>query len=169
MTPILLYSINSRLAYNINKQYHNKHYVWCATKFNTNDCKSIERNNPNSSNPIEILKTYNSEIKKALTDLHTKPDFLVERINGILYGLELNGGNGDSEGLISQIKSQIENNTIWKEMKPVLYIIPYDLVKDRIKHVPPLKTAGILSDEYIIEDLLDDEFDAITDFGEIKI
>ncbi|MBQ3166501.1 MAG: hypothetical protein IJC01_04100 [Clostridia bacterium] len=172
MEPILLYSINSRLAYNINKRYYKKHYVWCATKFNTNDNPVADRNNPDSSNPFEILKTFNEEIKKVLKDLHHTPHFLIERLNGVLYGLEINRdclGEELCKDLSENIKQQRDNNTIWQQLKPVIYVIPYSLVKDRITPVPPSKTAGILSEEYILTDLKDEEFDVITDFGEIKL
>ena len=168
MEPLILYSINSRLAYNINTKYYHKHYVWCATKFNTNDLDALSRNNPASSNPIEIFKKYMSAINEKQNDKHFDASYLIERINGIKLGLETNKdliGEETYQELRAEIDNQIKTDQIWGSLEPVIYIIPYSLVKDRVKRAPPSKTASLLSDEYIIEDLRDNEFDVIINLG----
>ena len=171
MDPIILYSVNSRLAYNINKRYYHKHFVWCAIKFDTNDLEATERNNPETSNPIEFYKRYKTDINGILNDNHFKSSFLEERINGILTGLEENKsliGDDNYNALDNEIKKQRKNGQIWKELEPLVYIIPYKLVKHKVEPVPPSKTARLLSDEYLIKDLKDEEFDVITNLWGIK-
>ena len=168
MDPLILYSINSHLAYSINKEYYRKHYVWCATKFNTNDLNAADRNNPPSSNPYEILKRYLTEIKNAKEDVHHNPSYLIERITGVLTGLEVNKNKNiidvDTYNQLKEIiETYREKGTIWNELRPLIYIIPFERVKDRVTKVPPSKTASISSEEYIIEDLKDEEFDVIID------
>ena len=55
--PLILYSVNTVLAYEVNTTYYNDtHFVWCAPYF---DCRKTPRNyknNPPTSNPCEFYK-----------------------------------------------------------------------------------------------------------------
>lgn len=166
MDPLVLYSVNSHLAYTINKEYYGKHFVWCATKFNTDELSAPNRNNPPSSNPLMIYRQYVSDLKQVQIDRHFHSRFLNERINGIKNGLEANKhtiGEEIYDELTKEIEKQQASGGIWNELKPLIYVIPFALVKDRVIKASPAKAACFSSEEYIITDLKSNEFDIIVE------
>lgn len=159
---MFLYSINCKLAYEINRKYYGKHYVWCTSHFDTNMIGGPTKTNPPTSNPKEIIGLYLHD-KKAWSDDHLKPYYVIERINGISLGAEQMRSE-IGEPAYSDVVAMIERA---KEMKffddfdPLLYIISYEAVKTRVESVPCKDKARLYSEEYRITDLHDNEFDVI--------
>ena len=149
-TPIL-YSIGTHLAYKIAKRYYgNVHYVWCTTEFNS-------PKQPPTSNPSNICKRYLEQITTG--DRHTRE--IENNITGILKGAR--------EKLDSGIINEKEYNEIrsivsvaeYEAFFPMLYIIRSNDVKNKCKEVSIENKASDNAIEYKIEDLRENEFDAI--------
>ena len=149
-TPIL-YSIGTHLAYKIAKRYYgNVHYVWCTTEFNS-------PKQPPTSNPSNICKRYLEQITTG--DRHTRE--IENNITGILKGAK--------EKLDSGIINEKEYNEIrsivsvaeYEAFFPMLYIIRSNDVKNKCKEVSIENKASDNEIEYKIEDLRENEFDAI--------
>ncbi len=59
--PLVLYSVNTYLAFMINERYYEgKHYVWCSEVFDARDRDrlGLYGNIPPTSNPYESIITY---------------------------------------------------------------------------------------------------------------
>lgn len=146
-----LYSINTLLAYKINEEFYNgNHYVWCAPKFNCMD-------NPPSSNPREILKMIWKDVK--FNDRHSSK--IMQNEVGLLNGVE----QKYKEDKITEIQRAeliyIIKNVDITYFKPLIYIIPYQNVENKIIEVSSADKAGWFSNEYKIENLKSNEFDII--------
>ena len=150
-TPKYLYSVNTFLAYKINEQYYKgTHYVWCAPRFDCNE-------NPPSSNPKEIVKSLKRDIE--LRDGHSAK--IEQNRLGLLQGVKVKY----QQGIIDDCQQDALNYIISKAeisyFKPLIYIISYEKVKDKLIYVNPHDKASLFSEEYKIENLLSEEFDVI--------
>lgn len=147
----LLYSINSFLAYQINEKYYKgTHYVWCAPKFVCSD-------NPPSSNPKEILKCFLNDVAR-----HDNHSIKIEQNRlGLLNGVEIKYKSKviDDRQRTNLIK--IINNADIYYFRPLIYIIPYNKIKNKLVGVDSFDKAEYFSEEYKIENLFTNEFDII--------
>src|SRR5437660_969328 len=81
--PLILYSVNSWLAYIINERYYGgEHYVWCAPVFDADALSKVEQTLPATSNARDVYRRYREESQKA--DRHGPT--IGENIAGILRG-----------------------------------------------------------------------------------
>ena len=158
---LCLYSTNPWIKFHIQATYRaGKHYVWCADQPDARvlDQRQMARRLAPTSNPAEIYEDlvratkgtfdrHNSKVTQirqtytALTEQWEKArEITTEQKDEILYHLNRDDG---------------EN---WR---PLLYVIPRGTVKpERLKLVPPENRASP-APEYIIQDLLSEEFDIV--------
>lgn len=146
-----LYSVGTHLAYKIAKRYYNNiHYVWCTTAFNS-------PKQPPTSNPSRICSRYLEQIKTG--DRHTKE--IKNNITGILRGArsKLDSGviNKKEYYEIRSIVSAAEYESFY----PVLYIIKSEKVADKCIEVLKADKASDEAVEYRIDNLMENEFEAI--------
>ena len=156
--PILLYSTNSHIAYEIAERFYGgRHFVWCVPNCEASHA-AVAAANPESSDPFRIYRQLAEAVRK--NDQHcTKFD--QNRI-GMLRGAEehLKRGSIGQEGF-NTIVEMIEHAKI-ADFAPLLYIIPYGPVEDRVAPTPPGERANVLSREFKIPDLASAEFDAVS-------
>ena len=147
----ILYSTGTELAYRIAKRYYNNvHYVWCSTSFDA-------LAQPGTSNPRTLCNRYLDQISK--NDSHAQE--INNNKAGILKGADIKL----KSGIINDTQFiEIQNMVSLSEMHhfcPVIFIIHSRSAKNRSIKVPRDHAASFVSDEYIIEDLKENEYDLI--------
>lgn len=155
--PLVFYSTNTLLAYNISqKYYHQKHFVWCTPHFESWSGAG-DYTVPDSASPKQIFK-----------DLY-KAVYSMDKHNANIRSNRL----GLRRGVAAKRETGIINDEQAKEIlaeikyaesgffRPFLYVMPYSLVKDKIIELPPRGRANPLSVEYKILELPRDCFDCI--------
>ena len=157
--PLILYSTNSLLAYNIAKTYYgDRHFVWCTPYFDGAPIHGRGYTVPPSSSPAEIYRTYLRDIDAR--DGHS--DKIKGNRLGLLRGAEVMRETGFiSPGKFREI-AEIVRLAEFGDFKPLIYVIPYAMVKRLVKPVPPGKRAHPLSAEFIIKSLPGNRFDIMT-------
>lgn len=112
---------------------------------------------PRSSNPADIYRDLKTDIKDR--DSHSA------KINEQKVRLESLALDWYTSGEIDKEQRDdilyMVKNASFEDWHPLLYIIPYEGVKDRLITVPPKNRANPMEPEYIIEDLKRSEFDII--------
>jgi hypothetical protein len=156
--PILLYSVNTWLAYAIAEQYYSGlHYVWCTPHFDPSGVPSINYAVPPSSSPVEVYRGLRQDVTNG--DRHSAK--ISANKAGILRGVEARRTHGDiTEGAAAEIVAILDAADI-RDFRPILFVIPFSLVRDKIEPVPVSQRAHPLSAEFIIERLPRNCFDAI--------
>jgi len=149
---ILLYSINTWLAYKISENYyHDKHYVWCSPVFNAKD------HNPPSSDPYEIFNGLMKDVKRQ--DAHSSK--IITNRTGIINGAT----EKKKQGIISEEQYieivDIANSASIEYFRPIIYVIPFSKVEHYLKPASIKIKASIFSKEYILEELKRVDFDVI--------
>ena len=148
----VLYSINSWLSFKVAEVYYsNRHYVWCAPFFDGNG------ENPPSSDPSKIYKTYADDIIGK--DKHSAK--IAQNRTGIIKG----AGYKFKEGIITKDQYDeivmISNEADFLDFRPLVYVIPYNLVDKIVKPASVKIKANYFSKEYIIEELNPSQFDTL--------
>lgn len=161
MGQVLLYSVNAFLKQHIQCRYHgDKHYVWCSETYDSAATGAVGTAGtplPPTSNPAEIYRSLKrdtdagdthsykiSEQRASLTRLarmwHKNGTITKDDRDDILYTVKVAG---------------------FREWRPIIYIIPRNLVQSRLQIVPIKKRAHPLAVEYILPDLHRSEFDSV--------
>lgn len=167
--PVVLYSVQSYLAYYINTEFYGgKHYVWCAPFFDSNKESHLTPKLPYTSNPIDIFKAYNKDI--SMCDKHYPRNEIERNTVALLKGARIMYKKGGiDESTYNQIEKTIDNcskdERVIEYFRPLIYVIPYKLNKSIVKKVDVDKRAGTLSPEYLIEALPTERF-SIIDLGQ---
>lgn len=167
--PLLLYSTNTRLAFEINERYYQqKHYVWCTRYFNNSATPLITYTNPPSSCPEDIYRSYLAETNRE--DLHAIQ--IPRNVTGLQKGVNAKF----AEGVITDAQKTLILSIIEKAkgknfrlFSPLLYIIPFAAVESMFEFVPIEDRANPLSDEYIIKDLPREFFDVVDLRGVLNV
>lgn len=154
-SPIILWSVNSELAWKINVKYYNDvHWVWCTPDFGSSVSTGNLLNNPPSAQALKIYRTLDEAAKSS--DRHSSA--LSNNRTGLRIGVE----SKYAEGIIGESQrddiNYIIDETECIGFRPLIYVIPYEEVKDIITTVPVSATASPHSTEYIIEELPGDMF-----------
>jgi len=162
--PVVLYSIQSFLAYYINMEYYTDfHYVWCAPCFDSSALPRTEPRLPPTSNPRELFNFFNNDVY--IKDHHLSRMFIDGNIAGLTAGAEAKYRAGviteDKKVEIIDLIRYIKEKRDFQYFRPIIYVIPYCLVQARVRRVNYKNTALPLSPEYLITDLHKDEFDVI--------
>jgi hypothetical protein len=159
--PLLLYSTNTALAFEINERFYGgKHYVWCSSYFNKSTVPSTFFTNPPSSTPERLYQRF--------AEAAGQGDFHSFEIKGNITGLRKGVVARHKQGIISA-EQQAEIFAIINEVKkrnfikfmPLLYIIPFSLVEKMLFRPIVKNRANPLSDEFIISDLPRNYFDVL--------
>ena len=155
---IALYSTNTWLAYIIAERYYNGiHYVWCTPHFDPTTVPSIGYTVPPSSSPAEIYRNLHDDVRRA--DNHSAK--IASNRAGLLRGVEIHLNKGKiNNHQATEITSIIEAS-VGRDFRPLVYVIPTQLVVGKVKDVPVSQRAHPLSVEYIIEDLPRNCFDVL--------
>lgn len=157
--PLFLYSTNTLLAFHINQTYYGEvHYVWCSPFFGAANIPSPYRPNPPSSSPQEIYDSLTRDIQN--NDRHSA------KIKSNKAGLRRGANFRRQRGLITDLQrleifDKVRLAPI-PEYRPLLYLIPFPLVKTIARIVPVSHRANPLAEEFIIEGLPRTSFDIIT-------
>lgn len=168
--PIILYSVQTYLAYYINEEfYSNLHYVWCASCFDSRALAQFEPRLPITSNPRDL---YNEMIRDISTrDNHLCRQAIERNVIGLTTGAnarykESMITKGQKDEILSLIKLIIENRN-FEYFRPVIYVIPYLPIREKVFIVDYQHRALPLSPEYKIEKLHTKDFDLI-DLGKVE-
>ncbi len=156
--PLILYSTNTWLAYSIAQQYYlGIHYVWCTPYFDSKSLSGYDAHIPSTSSTSEIYHSLYEEVRRG--DQHSAK--IKENKVGILKGATY---NREAEVITEKDESDIAaivDLAETRDFRPLLYIIPFQLITDRVVTVPIVERAHPLSIEYIIESLPRQCFDII--------
>ena len=156
--PIVLYSVNTWLAFIIAERYYRgEHWVWCTPHFDPSSVPSLNHAVPPSSSPIEIYRGLRKDILSG--DRHSAK--IEANKTGILRGVKTKRSAGIIDGAgAAEIDSIVRASDI-RDFRPMCYVIPFCLVQDRVRPAPIDQRAHPLSAEFVIEKLPRDCFDAI--------
>jgi TIR domain len=158
--PLLLYSVNTSLAFRINEQFYRQiHYSWCAPYFDMrrNQISGIGKSPP-SSNPFEIYASFLRDARSG--DLHSP--LIKQNKAGILRGAQVRIEKGQITPEARHEIEQILDVTVASDYTPLIYVIPTHSIRNLIKKVDVSRRAHPFSPEFIIEDLPRSKFDIIT-------
>ena len=155
--PLVLYSANTQLAYRINEHFYGQiHFVWCSAFFSATP-RSIDLEMPPSSTPCDICRKYLEDISRR--DLHSRS--LQDNRAGLQKGVEAKL----AERVITEEQylelEELVSKASLDEFRPLLYIIPFEGVRDLVQPVPPLQRAHPFSPEYEIKRLPRSRFDVL--------
>ncbi len=121
--PLVLYSVNTLLAYFINEHYYNhEHFVWCSPFFDAKSLPPYSFVLPPTSSPSEIYRNLHNEVEAG--DLHSAK--IEKNRIGILAGAAYK----KSMGLISDSTERDIGSIVAaaqiSDFKPLIYVIPYN-------------------------------------------
>lgn len=155
--PLILYSANTLLAYRINQiYYHGRHFVWCNPYFSAS-APSIDVQMPPSSTPSDICRGLFADVSQQ--DVHSL------KIQSNRVGIRTGASSKRNAGQITEEQlleiEQIVSAAKPADFRPLLYVIPFQLVAEQAKPVPPADRAHPFSQEYIIKDLPRLSFDVL--------
>lgn len=159
---LFLYSTNTYLSHIIAKNYYNgRFYVWCSPVFQPPlDPLDKYHKIPRSSSPYDIYMDLKRDVESG--DLHSAK--IEANKLGLKKGaLEAAKNQWIDENELARINYTIDNASL-TDFKPILYIIPLSLVKEKLEAVPVSEMANPLSTEYRIKELLYHEFEMIHQF-----
>jgi hypothetical protein len=158
-TPsLLLYSTNTHLAFLLNEHYYRKkHWVWCNPYFDDDAATAAGFTSPPSSTPIELYQAYAEAVRRQ--DRHS-PIIKQNRTN-LMKGARA----VLKAGVITQAQFANINAIVKKAQldlfRPLIYVIPYAAVANKVVSVPVTGTASFFSPEFQIHSLDRSEFDII--------
>jgi hypothetical protein len=153
--PHVLYSATTRLAYSIAEQFYGGvHYVWCAP-YRRPDPFAVGI--PASSNPLEIYWSYHKAVKSG--DGHSF--YIAANRRGIAFGATARHQTGIVDAKTRDRIQLIAEKAPITDFKPLLFVIPYALVKNVLKEAAVDEAARASSVEYIIENLQRSDFDVL--------
>lgn len=157
--PILYYSTNTRLVFDITLRLLSGEFrVWCSPTYDSRTLGKyvLGASTPPSSNPAELYHRYKEAVRRG--DRHN-PD--IDRIRDTLRKLAL---DFHQRRLITRDVQQeivyLARNSGFEAFNPLVYVLPANLVQDRVSLVSPDKRAS-REPEYIVENLKRQEFDVI--------
>jgi hypothetical protein len=155
--PIILYSTNTWLAYNIAEQFYAaEHYVWCTPYFSPRSAPPFASVPPTSC-PLAIYRSLSIEVRAG--DRHSA------KIRDNRVGIATGARAKRAEGTIDRHQEdeilRILENAQVQDFRPLLYVIPHGLVGDLLAPVAVVERAHPLSTEFLIGRLPRRCFDVI--------
>lgn len=155
--PLVLYSANTQLAYRINEHFYGQiHFVWCSALFSATS-RSIDVEMPPSSTPCDICRNYLEDITRR--DLHSLN--LQHNRAGLQRGMEAKL----AERVITEEQylglQELVSKASLDELRPLLYVIPFEGVRDLVTPASLLEKAHPFSPEYKIKRLPRSRFDVL--------
>lgn len=156
--PLVLYSTNTLIAYRINERFYGQiHYVWCSPFFSSSAPNLLDVQMPPSSTPCDICRRFLDDV--ARLDRHSP------NIEGNRTGLQKGMTARRREGMIDHEKSEeigriIEEASL-EDYRPLLYVIPFEGVRNLVRPAPLSERAHPFSPEYVIDRLPRSRFDVL--------
>jgi hypothetical protein len=155
--PLLLYSASTWFAYSVAERFYGGvHYAWCSPVYDGRSAAD-HVNIPPSASPAALYRAMLEDTRRG--DRHSSA--IDQNKNGIYRGARARrsqGLIGDAE--VEEIRSSLERAEC-RDFRPVLYIIPYDQVKESVVRVAVDERAHPMSVEYRIEMLPRASFDMV--------
>jgi hypothetical protein len=155
--PLLLYSTSTWLAYSVAEQYYGGiHFAWCSPVYDGR-VAAAHVNIPPSASPAALYRAMLEDTRQG--DRHSNA--IDQNKNGIYRGAlarQTQGLIGDAE--VAEIGSSLERADC-RDFRPLLYIIPYEQVRENVTRVPVSERAHPMSIEYRVELLPRASFDVI--------
>lgn len=153
----IYYSCSTWLSYSIGERYYGgRHYAWCSPYFDAFSSMSPHNSVPPSSNPRDIYWNLKRDVETG--DLHSA------KVRDIRRGIQKGAANKRNEGIIKHEEyleiQQIAAQAEMSKFGPLMLIIPVQPIASQFKRVGVRQRANPLSEEYIIENLLRQFFDA---------
>jgi hypothetical protein len=156
--PLILYSCYTWISYQINQSYYGGyHYVWCTRFFNPNSPFCRENAVPPTSSPFEIYKNLYEEVRRG--ERHSAK--IKQNCVGILRGADIQRRNGTLQESAHRDISSIVSEAQIGDFRPLIFVIPFEPISERLKQVSIKDRAHPLSQEFIVERLGRHEFDII--------
>ena len=155
--PLLLYSTNTWLAYAIAERYYGGvHFAWCSPVYDGTKAASY-MNIPPTSSPAELYRALMREVERG--ERHSE---LIKRNRaGIISGAKAKLEAGlITEARRDEIKLVVDDCHP-HEFRPVLFVMPYEVVRTRVVEVSVRDRAHPMSVEYCVEQLPRDCFDLL--------
>jgi hypothetical protein len=132
--------------------------VWCTPYFDSKSLPEHDYTIPPTSSPSEIYHSLYQEVIRG--DRHSTK--IEDNKKGILEGVSAKREVAViDEQQKAEIIQVVEKAEIL-DFKPLLYIIPFNLVTELVEEVPVEERAHPLSVEYLIKELPRHLFDIIT-------
>ncbi|MES2162421.1 MAG: hypothetical protein V4476_14775 [Pseudomonadota bacterium] len=154
----IYYSCSTWIAYEISQYFYGEiHYAWCTPYFDPPSRLNPYNSVPPSSNPRALYWGLMKDVDAL--DLHS---FRISRVRA-----------GIQRGAVSRLNQGMINTNQLKEIqelvmlaqpdnfKPLMYAIPGGPVAALLNFVPLEQRASLFSEEYVIENLPRNLFDAI--------
>ncbi len=159
MIDKVLYSTNVFLKLLIQETYWNDvHYVWCSEHYDSKKLSSLSSGSlvAPSSNPADIYNELQRDVKGR--DSHSA------KINAQKASFTARAIDAFNTGRLSEDQKDeiiyMADTAPFDLWRPLIYVIPLDPIRHKVKKVPISKRAGF-GTEYIIPDLERGEFDII--------
>lgn len=156
--PILLWSASNAMKFRISRDYLGAHRVWCSPVF---EAASAGRYQPGgtaaaSSDPASIYRALHKDV--TTKDKHSDA---IKRQKDSLTALALqfkaDGKLDDTRA--AEIVALLDKAEV-ADWRPLLYVIPYTTVENRLIRVPASQWAA-MEPEFIVPDLTESEFHVI--------
>jgi hypothetical protein len=137
--------------------YGGCHYVWCTPYFNPASRMNLSNSVPPTSSPREIYWNLLKEVEAR--DLHSAK--ISQNRAGIQRGADIKLQAGVIERAQHTEILEIAAAAQTQDFRPLLLVIPALPITDLLHAVAVKDRASLLSEEYIIESLPRQLFDAI--------
>lgn len=149
---MFLYSINTVLAFRIQRTYYNNiHFVWCTNKYDHGFWQ------PASSNPLSIAQMFIQDVYSR--DQHSA--VIKQNRDGLKRGAMLKRKEGIIDEETENEIISLVNAADFNQFLPLLYVIPFSNVSTLCESVPKQERASYDSVEYRIRNLKRSDFDLI--------
>jgi hypothetical protein len=159
--PLILYSTNTWLAYAIAERFYGgMHYAWCSPVYDgTTAARHV--NIPPSSSPAEIYRALLEDSRRG--ERHS--ELFAKKLQGVRKGARLRAEAGVvTHAQLEEIEAMV-TSVHPLELRPVLYLIPFDRVRGVAVEVPLSLRAHPFSVEYQVPELPRNCFDMIEPGG----
>jgi hypothetical protein len=155
--PLVLYSTNTWVAYAVAERFYGGvHFAWCSPVYDGGTA-AAHVNIPPSSSPAEIYRRLAREVERG--ERHS--DVVARNRKGVLGGADAKLRDGVITAEEHREIVEMLDGVGVEDFRPVLYVIPYDRVRDSVRGVSVPERAHPLSVEYRVEELRRDCFDMI--------
>ena len=156
--PLLLYSTNTGLAFNIDERFYGgRHWVWCNPSFDAAAAVVAGHTAPPSSVPLAIYRAFTAAI--AGGDHHSND--IGQNRAGLLRGIDAKLAAGDVDAPTAAVIRDIVRQAELVDFQPLVYVVPFARVRRMAVRVSPAAAAHPFSAEYQIVALRRSQFDII--------
>jgi hypothetical protein len=160
MDPAFLYSTNVWLKHHIAERFLGDQHRFCSSEtFGGSGSGSFPGTHAPSSTPREIFL----DLEKAVRG-KDRGSLKLKQQSAMLRALAIKLNRDDPVKFTEDMKNEIHflvRNASFEEWRPIVSVIPWDAVKDRVQTVDPRRRASPLVPEYIVTGVTPLEFGVI--------